>query len=164
MESKSPLTLYYNKTELSTETKKITKAMCSHWRPTFTTTPGNKKKVTPDGLLAFLPLSAILPLNNKRKMIYFPMDFVELYIDGLIDTSALSSAIPGTDLRKIRFLALHTKLNWGPPLKFQIMVANVQLEGCQWAIRSTSCNGRIAKGIRWHYGQRKVYSHYKTYT
>ena len=56
------------------------------------------------------------------------MDFGELDIDGLIDTSALSSAIPDADLRKNGLLAPHTKLNEGPPTEFQIMVANGQLE------------------------------------
>ena len=43
------------------------------------------------------------------------MDFRELNIDGLIDTGALSSAIPAADFRKIRILAPHTILNDGPP-------------------------------------------------
>ena len=83
-------------------------------------------QVTPDGLKRFLPLSTNLPLKNKRKMLYFPLDFGELNIDGLIDTGALSSAIPGADLRKIRLLAPHTIINEGPPPEFQIMVANRQ--------------------------------------
>ena len=61
-------------------------------------------------------------------MFDFRMDFGELNIDGLIDTDALSSAIPEADLRKIRLLARHTILNEGPPPEFQIMVANGQLE------------------------------------
>ena len=85
-------------------------------------------QVTPDGLTRFLPFSTTLPLKNKRKMLYFPMDFRELNIDGLIDTGALSSAIPEDNLRKIRLLAPHTILNEGPPPEFQIMVANGQLE------------------------------------
>ena len=85
-------------------------------------------QVTPDGLARFLPLSTNLLLKNKRKMLHFPMDFGELNIDGLIDTGALSSAIPEADLRKIRLLAPHTLLNEGPPPEFQIMVANGQLE------------------------------------
>ena len=85
-------------------------------------------QVTPDGLTMFLPLSTNLPLKNRRKMLYFPMDLGELIIDGLIDTGALSSAIPEADLRKIRLLAPHTILNEGPPPEFQIMVANGQLE------------------------------------
>ena len=72
-------------------------------------------QVTPDGLTRFLPLSTYLPLKNKRKMLYFPMDFGELNIDGLIDTGALSGAIPEADVRKIRLLAPHTILNEGPP-------------------------------------------------
>ena len=85
-------------------------------------------QVTPDGLTGFLPLSTNLPLKNKRKMLYFPMDFGELNIDGLIDTGALSGAVPETDLRNIRLLAPHTILNESPPPEFQIMVANGQLE------------------------------------
>ena len=85
-------------------------------------------QLTPDGLTRFFRLSTNLPLENKRKMLYFPMDFGELNIDGLIDTGALSSAIPEADLRKIRLLAPHTILNEGPPPEFQIMVANGQLE------------------------------------
>ena len=85
-------------------------------------------QVPPDGLTRFIPLSTKLPLKNKRKMLYFPMDFGELNIDGLINTGALSSAIPEADLRKIRLLAPHTILNEGPPPEFQIMVANGQLE------------------------------------
>ena len=61
-------------------------------------------------------------------MLYFPMDFGELNIDGLIDTGDLSSAIPEADLRKIRLLAPHTISNESPPPEFQIMVANGQLE------------------------------------
>ena len=56
----------------------------------------------------FVPLSTNLPLKNKRKMLYFPMDFGELNIDGLIDTGALSSAIPEANLRKARLLAPYT--------------------------------------------------------
>ena len=85
-------------------------------------------QVTPDGLTRFLPLSTNLPLKNMRKMLYFPLDFGELNIDGLIDTGALSSAISEADLRKIRLLAPHTILNEGPPPEFKIMVANGQLE------------------------------------
>ena len=85
-------------------------------------------QVTPDGLTWFLPLSTNLPFRNKRKMLYIAMDFGELNIDGLIDTGALSSAIPEADLRKIRLPAPHTFLNEGPLPEFQIMVANGQLE------------------------------------
>ena len=85
-------------------------------------------QVTPDGLTRFTPLSTNFPLKKKRKMLHLLMDFGELNIDGLIDTGALSGAIPEAHLRKIRLLAPHTILNEGPPPEFQIVVANGQLE------------------------------------
>ena len=39
-------------------------------------------------------------------MLYFSMDYGELTFDGLVDTGALSSAIPEADLRKIHYLLL----------------------------------------------------------
>ena len=61
-------------------------------------------------------------------MLYFPKHFGKLIIDGLLDTGALSSAIPETHFRKFRLLAPHTVLCESPPPEFQIMVANGKLE------------------------------------
>ena len=61
-------------------------------------------------------------------MLYFPMDFGELTIDGLIDTGALSSAIQEKHLRKIRLVSPQSVIPDGPPPNFQIMVPNGQLE------------------------------------
>ena len=66
----------------------------------------------------FLLLSINLPLTNQRKMLFFGMDIGELNIDVLIDTGALSSAIPDAALRKIGFLAPHTILIEGPLLEY----------------------------------------------
>ena len=56
------------------------------------------------------------------------MDFGELTLVGLVDTGALSSAIPEADLRKIRLLAPRSIVKEGPAPKFQIRVSNGQLE------------------------------------
>ena len=69
-----------------------------------------------------------MPLKDKRKKLYFPNDFGELNIDGLIDTGALSSAFPEADLSKNRLLDPYTILHEGPPPEFQITVANGKLE------------------------------------
>ena len=61
--------------------------------------------VTRTGEPDYVPLTTNLGLKYKRRMLYFPMDFGDLTLDGLVDTGALSSAIPGADLRKIRLLA-----------------------------------------------------------
>ena len=82
--------------------------------------------VTRHGEPDYVPLTTNLGLKYKRQMLYFPMDFSELTLDGLVDTGALSSAIPEADLRKIRLLAPQSIVKEGPAPNFQIMVANGQ--------------------------------------
>ena len=84
--------------------------------------------ITRDGEPDCIPLSTNINLKCKKRMLYFPMDFEELTIDGLVDTGALSSAIPEMDLRKIRLLSPQSVIREGPPPNFQIMVTNGQLE------------------------------------
>ena len=84
--------------------------------------------VTKEGEPAYIPLSTNISLKCKKRMLYFPMNFGELTIDGLIDTGAYSSAIPEMDLRKIRLLSPQSVIREGPAPNFQIMVANGQLE------------------------------------
>ena len=66
--------------------------------------------ITRDGEPDCIPLSTNINLKCQKRMLYFPMDFGELTIDGLIDTGALSSAIPEMDLRKFDFY-LHNLLS-----------------------------------------------------
>ena len=61
-------------------------------------------------------------------MYYFPMDFMKLTLDGLIDTGALTSAISEQDLNKIKLLSNEAIKDTGPAPNFRIMVANGQLE------------------------------------
>ena len=86
--------------------------------------------VAKEGKPSYVPFSTNLKfgLKFKRRMLYFPMDFGELTLDGLIDTGAHSSAIPEADLRKIRLLAPQSIVKEGPAPSFQIMVANGDLE------------------------------------
>ena len=84
--------------------------------------------VTRTGEADYVPLTTNLGLKYKRRMLYFQMEFGELTLDGLVDTGALSSAIPEADLRKIRLLAPQSTVKEGPAPNFQIMVANGQLE------------------------------------
>ena len=61
--------------------------------------------ITKDGEPDCIPLSTNINLKCKKRMLYFPMNFGELIIDGLIDTGELSSAIPEMDLRNVRLLS-----------------------------------------------------------
>ena len=81
-----------------------------------------------EGHPPYVPLSTNLGLKYKRSILYLPMDIGELTIDGLVDTGALTSAIPESDLRKIKLLTTQSFIKEGPPPNFQIMVANGQLE------------------------------------
>ena len=90
--------------------------------------------VTKEGEPAYIPLSTNLGLKYKKRMLYFPMDFEELSIDGLIDTGALSSAILEADLRQYRFLAPQSILKEWPAPPFKIMVANEQLETPKYTV------------------------------
>ena len=76
----------------------------------------------------YLNHSTNLTLKKKRHMYYFPMDFEKLTLDGLIDTSALTSAISEADLNKKKLLANEAIKDTGPVPNFPIMVADSQLE------------------------------------
>ena len=55
-------------------------------------------QVTRSGEPDFVPLTTNLGLKYERQMLYFPMDFGELTLDGLVDTGALPSSIREADL------------------------------------------------------------------
>ena len=84
--------------------------------------------VEQQGEPSYVPLSTNLGPKIERRMLYFPMDFGELTLDGLIDTGAHSSAIPEADLRRIRLLAPQPIVKEGPAPSLQIMFANGDLE------------------------------------
>ena len=110
-------------TEVSVETTKPAKGNSSQGQLNSTRAPGNTRRSH-----KVSPAISRFSTKNKRKMLYFPFDFGEINVAGLIDTGVLSSTIPEADLRKIRLLAPHALLNEDTPPEFQIMVANGQLE------------------------------------
>ena len=89
--------------------------------PLGTENSENKDEMTPQSLLNekqfqnvlitkesepdCIPLSTNINLECTKCMLYFPTDFGDMTIDGLIDTGPLSSAIPEMDLRKIQLLS-----------------------------------------------------------
>ena len=60
--------------------------------------------ITTDGEPDCIPRPTDMNLKSKKRMLYFPMDFGKLTIDGQINTGAISSAILEMDLRKNRLL------------------------------------------------------------
>ena len=62
------------------------------------------------------------PVQNR--MVYFSKDFGQQITDGLIDTTALSSAKLVADPRKFRLLAPHTFFSGGSKAHFPIGLGN----------------------------------------
>ena len=72
---------------------------------------------------AYFLVSSKIGLKDKRRMLYFPMDFEELIIGGSIDTGLIQcDSRSGT--KKIRFLTRLSLIKDGPAPRFQTMVGN----------------------------------------
>ena len=67
----------------------------------------------------YVPLSTNLWLKQKHRMLYFPVDFGKLTVDGLVDTGVLSSAIPEVDLNRNRLLVKKAIIEEDTPPNFR---------------------------------------------
>ena len=77
----------------------------------------------------YLPLTSTVVLKRKQEMLYVPLDFENsLTIDALVDSGAFVSAIAQDVLDTIQQKAPNNILKIDDPPKFQIQVANGQLE------------------------------------
>ena len=99
--------------------------------PLTTATPPIEESLVPDEQTneMYLPLSSILVLKRKQKMLYVPLDFENNHtVDALVDSGAFVSAIAQDDLETIKHKAPNNVLKIDDPPNFQIQVANGQLE------------------------------------
>ena len=77
----------------------------------------------------YLPLTSTVVLKRKQEILYLPLDFENnLKVDALVDSRAIVSAIAQDDLETIEQKAPNNILKIDDPPKFQIPVANGQLE------------------------------------
>ena len=77
----------------------------------------------------YLPLTSTVVLKRKQEMLYVPLDFENiLTVDALVDSEAFVSAIDQDDLDSIKHKAPNNIRKIDDPPKFQIQVANGQLE------------------------------------
>ena len=77
----------------------------------------------------YLPLTSTVVLKRKQEMLYVPLDFENnLTVDALVDSGAFVSAIAQDDFESIKQKAPNNILKIDDPPKFQIQVANGQLE------------------------------------
>ena len=77
----------------------------------------------------YLPITSTVVLKRKQEMLYVPLDFENnLTVDALVDSGPFVSAITQDDLETIKQKAPNNILKIDDPPKFQIQVANGQLE------------------------------------
>ena len=74
--------------------------------------------ISRDGEPDYVPLTINLELKYKRRKLYFLTDSGEQKLDGLVDTVALSSAIPEAHLRKNPSISPSVDNQRGPSSKF----------------------------------------------
>ena len=99
--------------------------------PLTTATLLNKKGLVRDEQTneVYLPLTSTVVFKRKQEMLYVPLDFGNiLTVDGLVDSVAFFSAIAQDDLDTIKQKDPNNFLKIDDPPKFQIQVANGQLE------------------------------------
>ena len=77
----------------------------------------------------YLPLTSTVVLKRKQEMLYVSLDFENnLTVDVLVDSEAFVTAITQDDLDTIKQEAPNNILNFDDPPKFQVQVANGQIE------------------------------------
>ena len=77
----------------------------------------------------YLSLTSTVVLKRKQEMLYVPLDFENhLTVDALVDSGAFVSAIAQDDMETIQQKAPNNNLKIDDPPKFQIQIANGQLE------------------------------------
>ena len=77
----------------------------------------------------YLPITSTVVLKRKQEMLYVPLSFEKnLTVDALVDSGAFVSAIAQNDLDTIKEKAPNNILKIDEHPKFQIQVANGQLE------------------------------------
>ena len=51
---------------------------------------------------SYIPLTSTIPLKKRRRMLYLPLEFGAITIDGLVDSVAYINAIPWSDYIMIK--------------------------------------------------------------
>ena len=122
----------YSTTTQSTEQHVVTTPNRDTTTPILTTaTPLIEEKLVRDEQTneIYLPLTSTVVLKRKQEMLSLPLDFENnLTVDALADSGAFVSAIAQDDMETIKQRAPNNILKIDDPPKFQIQVANGQLE------------------------------------
>ena len=76
----------------------------------------------------YIPLHSTIVLKNRRRMLYWPLEFGELTMDGLVNSGAFINAMSWSDYNAIKMNSDNCVIKEYPQPPFKIECANAQLE------------------------------------
>ena len=87
-----------------------------------------KEYVTEKNGEACIPLHSTIVLKRRRRMLYLPLEFGEITMDGLVDSGAFINAMSLSDYNAIKMNSESCVIKEYPQPRFKIECANAQLE------------------------------------
>ena len=76
----------------------------------------------------YIPLHSTIVLKSRRRMLYLPLEFGEITMDGLVDSGAFINAMSWSDYNAIKMNSDSCVIKEYPQPSFKIECANAQLE------------------------------------
>ena len=76
----------------------------------------------------YIPLHSTIVLKSRRRMLYLPLEFGEITMDGLVDSGAFINAMSWSDYNAIKINSDSCVIKEYPQPPFKIECANAQLE------------------------------------
>ena len=76
----------------------------------------------------YILLHSTIPLKKRRRMLYLPLEFDEITMDGFVDSGAFINAMSWSDYNAIKMNSENCIIKEYPQLPFKIECANAQLE------------------------------------
>ena len=76
----------------------------------------------------YIPLHSTIPLKKRMRMLYLPLEFGEITMDGLVDSGAFINAMSWSDYNAIKMNSDNSVIKEYPQPPFKIECANAQLE------------------------------------
>ena len=87
-----------------------------------------KEYITEEDGDTYIPLHSTIFLKNRRRMLYLPLEFGEITMDGLVDSGAFINAKSWSDYNIIKMSSDNCVIKEYPQPPFKIECANAQLE------------------------------------
>ena len=87
-----------------------------------------KEYVTEKDRSTYIPLHSTIPLKKRRRMLYLPLEFGEITMDGLVASGAFINALSWSEYNAIKINSDNCIIKEYPKPPFKIECAKAQLE------------------------------------